>query len=227
MKKKKVSKPFKNFFFFLQCTQVRTAQQQRAPLKETRMLMQVLQVLVKMTWSTRGGGENSLPHTKWSLPVPGPPIWDLRSPRHISKDDRPDPQAPSEFLPASTTLSSPATRSHPAHICTILVALRKAGLVANAWKCCPSLEEVEYLDYNIGRGLVKPKTRKVESIVNWPCTVTTLLCPGCTSPCSDAVSAAQRREVDLRGRPDVPISITDLLLVTLDFNRSFNLQTGV
>ena len=46
-------------------------------------------------------------------------------------------------------------------------ALREAGLRANPKKCQLGLQEAEYLGYNIGRGCVKPKMKKVEAIQDW------------------------------------------------------------
>ena len=57
---------------------------------------------------------------------------------------------------------------HLQHLEAILGALRRAGLTANAKKCCIGLTETEYLGFTIGRGCVKPQTKKVERIREWP-----------------------------------------------------------
>ncbi|XP_040278263.1 uncharacterized mitochondrial protein AtMg00860-like [Bufo bufo] len=46
--------------------------------------------------------------------------------------------------------------------------LRRAGLTANPKKCSIGLEEVKYLGYIIGRGVVKPQVDKIEAIHYWP-----------------------------------------------------------
>jgi hypothetical protein len=50
----------------------------------------------------------------------------------------------------------------------VLDALRQAWLTANPKKCKLGFEEVEYLGYLIGRGIVKPQERKVHAVRNWP-----------------------------------------------------------
>ena len=57
---------------------------------------------------------------------------------------------------------------HLEHLNAVLGALRRAGLTANAKKCCVGLTETDYLGFTIGRGCVKPQTRKVERIQDWP-----------------------------------------------------------
>ena len=57
---------------------------------------------------------------------------------------------------------------HLRHLEAVLGALRAAGLTANPQKCRLGLQETDYLGYTIGRGCVKPQTRKVERIRSWP-----------------------------------------------------------
>ena len=69
-------------------------------------------------------------------------------------------------------IQSTSWAEHLEHLEAILGALRRAGLTANAKKCRLGLTETDYLGFTIGRGCVKPQTRKVEKIKNWPRPVT-------------------------------------------------------
>ncbi|KAL0194996.1 hypothetical protein M9458_008568, partial [Cirrhinus mrigala] len=53
---------------------------------------------------------------------------------------------------------------HLSHLRRVLTELRRAGLTANPQKCHLALSEAKYLGYQVGRGLIKPQTRKVEAI---------------------------------------------------------------
>ena len=57
---------------------------------------------------------------------------------------------------------------HIKHLEAVMAALRDAGLTANARKCRLAARETEYLGYTVGRGCLKPQTRKVERVKNWP-----------------------------------------------------------
>lgn len=65
-------------------------------------------------------------------------------------------------------IHSPDWESHLVRVQAVLDSIRNAGLTANPKKCCLAMEEVKYLGFIIGRGLVKPQLNKVEAIQNWP-----------------------------------------------------------
>nr|XP_040022572.1 uncharacterized protein LOC120811351 [Gasterosteus aculeatus aculeatus] len=65
-------------------------------------------------------------------------------------------------------IHSPDWTTHVGHLKAVLGSLRRAGLTANPKKCHLGLEEAEYLGYTIGRGSVRPQSRKVEAIATWP-----------------------------------------------------------
>ncbi|XP_043088713.1 uncharacterized mitochondrial protein AtMg00860-like [Puntigrus tetrazona] len=46
--------------------------------------------------------------------------------------------------------------------------LEAAALTANASKGLLAQEEADYLGYTVGRGNVKPQSKKVDSILSWP-----------------------------------------------------------
>ncbi|XP_026116332.1 uncharacterized protein LOC113094960 [Carassius auratus] len=46
----------------------------------------------------------------------------------------------------------------------VLTELRRAGLTANPKKCHLGLAEAQYLGYQIGRGLIRPQSRKIEAV---------------------------------------------------------------
>ncbi|KAI2643107.1 Retrovirus-related Pol polyprotein from transposon 17.6 [Labeo rohita] len=53
---------------------------------------------------------------------------------------------------------------HLSHLRRVLTELRRAGLTANPRKCHLALSEAKYLGYQVGRGLIKPQTRKLEAV---------------------------------------------------------------
>ena len=58
--------------------------------------------------------------------------------------------------------------SHLTHLEAVLGALRDAGLTANPKKCHLGLTEADYLGHTIGRGCIRPQTKKIEKIQAWP-----------------------------------------------------------
>lgn len=58
--------------------------------------------------------------------------------------------------------------SHLPKVQAVLDSLWKEGFTINPEKCALGMEEVKYLGYIVGRGVVKPQVSKVEAIQSWP-----------------------------------------------------------
>ena len=56
--------------------------------------------------------------------------------------------------------------THLQQVRAVLGSLRRAGLTAK--KCRLGLSEAEYVGYTIGCGVIRPQTKRVEAIQEWP-----------------------------------------------------------
>lgn len=75
------------------------------------------------------------------------------------------------YDPTNNMLQHTYSRSweeHLHHLEAVLQALRAAALTANPNKCSLAEEEANYLGYTVGRGNVKPQSKKIDSILTWP-----------------------------------------------------------
>ncbi len=80
---------------------------------------------------------------------------------------RPHQQYAAAYLD-DIVIHSRSWEEHLHHLEAVLQALRAAALTANPNKCSLAQEEANYLGYTVGRGNVKPQSKKIDSILTWP-----------------------------------------------------------
>ncbi|KAJ8279240.1 hypothetical protein COCON_G00063060, partial [Conger conger] len=120
---------------------------------------------------TPGEGKDGLRHPGRPVPVQSAAVWSPWSPatfqRLMDKILRPHREYAAAYID-DIVIHSADWESHLRRLETVLGALREAGLTANPAKCRLGLEEADYLGHTVGRGCVRPQSRKVDGIANWP-----------------------------------------------------------
>ncbi len=77
------------------------------------------------------------------------------------------PQLTAAYL-EDFVIFSQTWKEHVAHLKLVLCLIKEAGLIISPGKCAFARQQVEYLDYVVGQGVVKPRGGKVDTIYSDP-----------------------------------------------------------